>query len=61
MYAFNYHAPKTVRQAATLLAKNADGKVLPYDAQQLLGVQKQQLVVVKGKVRQDASGYWLIA
>ncbi len=41
--------------------RNSEGKVLPYDAQQLFGVQKQQLVVVKGKVRQDASGYWLVA
>jgi carbon-monoxide dehydrogenase medium subunit len=42
MYAFNYHAPKTVRQAATLLAKNEDGKVLA-GGQTLLPTMKQRL------------------
>lgn len=42
MYAFNYHAPKTVRQAASLLAKNADGKVLA-GGQTLLPTMKQRL------------------
>ena len=42
MYAFNYHAPKTVRQAATLLGKNADGKVLA-GGQTLLPTMKQRL------------------
>ena len=42
MYAFSYHNPKTVRQAATLLAKNADGKVLA-GGQTLLPTMKQRL------------------
>jgi len=42
MYAFNYHAPKTVRQAATLLAKNTDGKILA-GGQTLLPTMKQRL------------------
>ena len=42
MYAFTYHAPKTVRQAATLLGKNADGKVLA-GGQTLLPTMKQRL------------------
>lgn len=42
MYAFNYHAPKTVRQAASLLAKNSDGKVLA-GGQTLLPTMKQRL------------------
>jgi aerobic carbon-monoxide dehydrogenase medium subunit len=28
MYEFDYHQPKTVRQAANLLAKNPDAKIL---------------------------------
>lgn len=42
MYAFNYHAPKTVRQAASLLAKNSDGKVMA-GGQTLLPTMKQRL------------------
>ena len=42
MYAFSYHAPKTVRQAASLLGKNPDGKVLA-GGQTLLPTMKQRL------------------
>src|SRR6478672_2616939 len=42
MYAFAYHQPKTVRQAASLLAKNEDGKILA-GGQTLLPTMKQRL------------------
>ncbi|WP_460451827.1 FAD binding domain-containing protein [Alsobacter sp. SYSU BS001988] len=42
MYAFSYHQPKTVRQAASLLAKNEDGKILA-GGQTLLPTMKQRL------------------
>ena len=42
MYAFSYHSPKTVRQAATLLGKNPDAKVLA-GGQTLLPTMKQRL------------------
>ena len=56
MYAFSYHSPKTVRQAATLLGKNPDAKVLA-GGQTLLPTMKQRLaspsaLVDLGKHRQ---------
>ncbi|MFO1151791.1 MAG: xanthine dehydrogenase family protein subunit M [Alsobacter sp.] len=42
MYAFSYHAPKTVRQAASLLAKSDDAKLLA-GGQTLLPTMKQRL------------------
>jgi carbon-monoxide dehydrogenase medium subunit len=42
MYAFSYHQPKTVRQAASLLAKTEDGKILA-GGQTLLPTMKQRL------------------
>lgn len=42
MYAFSYHAPKTVRQAASLLGKSDDAKLLA-GGQTLLPTMKQRL------------------
>jgi len=42
MYAFTFHRPQTVRQAATLLAKNADAKLLA-GGQTLLPTMKLRL------------------
>ena len=42
MYAFTYHAPKTVRQAASLLAKSDEAKILA-GGQTLLPTMKQRL------------------
>ena len=42
MYAFSYHAPKTVRQAASLLAKSDEAKLLA-GGQTLLPTMKQRL------------------
>src|SRR4051812_49433514 len=42
MYAFSYHAPKTVRQAASLLAKSDEAKILA-GGQTLLPTMKQRL------------------
>jgi carbon-monoxide dehydrogenase medium subunit len=42
MYNFTYHQPTTVRQAANLLAKNPDGKLLA-GGHSLLPVMKQRL------------------
>jgi len=42
MYAFDYHAPKTVRQAVNLLAKNPEAKVLA-GGHSLLPVMKLRL------------------
>jgi len=59
MYAFSYHAPKTVRQAASLLAKSDDAKLLS-GGQTLLPTMKQRLaspsaLVDLGKV-EDLAG-----
>jgi hypothetical protein len=37
------------------------GKVLPYDAQQLFGVEHNQIVVVRGKPRVDELGGMVIS
>jgi carbon-monoxide dehydrogenase medium subunit len=42
MYAFTYHAPKTVRQVASLLAKSDEAKILA-GGQTLLPTMKQRL------------------
>src|SRR5918997_7071406 len=42
MYAFTYHRPKTLREAASLLAKNEDAKFLA-GGHSLLPVMKQRL------------------
>jgi aerobic carbon-monoxide dehydrogenase medium subunit len=42
MYAFSYHAPKTVRQAASLIGKSDDAKLLA-GGQTLLPTMKQRL------------------
>src|SRR5437762_12017138 len=42
MYEFKYHRPATVRQAANLLVKNEDAKVIAV-GHTLLPVMKQQL------------------
>ena len=47
MYAFTYHAPKTVRQAASLLAKSDDAKILA-GGQTLLPTMKQRLASPSG-------------
>src|SRR3712207_8423595 len=42
MYAFTYHRPKTLREAASLLAKNEEAKFLA-GGHSLLPVMKQRL------------------
>ena len=42
MYAFNFYRPKTVRQAASLLAKHGEAKILA-GGQTLIPTLKQRL------------------
>ncbi len=60
MYAFNYHRPSTVAEAATLLAKNGDAKLMA-GGQTLLPAMKLRFaspsdIVDMGQLRQTLSG-----
>jgi len=53
MYNFTFHRPTTVRQAAGLLAKNPEGKLLA-GGHSLLPVMKQRLAQPSASSRRGA-------
>jgi hypothetical protein len=53
---------KEMQEASTLVKIfDNDGKVLPVDTRQLLGVKELQTIVVRGKAQRDAAGNVTIA
>ena len=53
---------KEMHEASTLVKiLGQDGKVVPIDTRQLLGVTEKQTLVVRGKAQRDASGNVTIA
>lgn len=54
-------AEKAASFTALVQFRNEQGEIVPIDARELLGVEKDQVVVVRGKARRDPVGTLIVA